>query len=361
MSDDYFDHLRVVDEHSRRHRYESEERSRHRGLSFYLRRAVLLAILLVVGYELLTGPDYYLEAPGPSYCERDVIAVEGKAIHGKGCFYALTVQLKPANWAERIFPRFRNSDTLVPGEKIRRYQFTYGNTNVPFWSASLEYSEKVAEAVALRNAKYRVLVEPLGVRVGAINSPAARTLDAFVDTIVAVNGHPTLTMERLQAVIRRQRPGAALRLTVLRNDARTRITVRTNATRSSPAAAIGAYLEQALNVTSPIGIDFNYPYEGGGPSAGLAFALALADRLGPKIDRGYQIAATGQLELDGRVEPIGGVKQKVRAAQRAGAEIFLVPAGENAAEAQRNAGKMKIIPVTSFQQALRKLAKLPPR
>ena len=37
--------------------------------------------------------------------------------------------------------------------------------------------------------------------------------------------------------------------------------------------------------------------------------------------------------------------------------MFLVPAGENAAEARRYAGNLRIIPVTSFQQALSALAK----
>ena len=94
----------------------------------------------------------------------------------------------------------------------------------------------------------------------------------------------------------------------------------------------------------------------GGPSAGLAFALELTDKLGPDIDRGHRVAATGELALDGSVKPIGGVEQKVIGARRAGIEIMLVPAGDNATEARRYAGSMKIISVTSFQQALRALA-----
>ena len=98
----------------------------------------------------------------------------------------------------------------------------------------------------------------------------------------------------------------------------------------------------------------------GGPSAGLAFALELTEKLGGKADRGYRVAATGELALNGSVEPIGGVEQKVIGAKRAGIEIMLVPAGENMTEARRYAGDMKIIAVTSFQQALHALATLPP-
>jgi PDZ domain-containing protein len=62
--------------------------------------------------------------------------------------------------------------------------------------------------------------------------------------------------------------------------------------------------------------------------------------------------------LDGTVAPVGGLKQKTIGARRAGADVFLVPAGENAQEARRYAGKMRVIPVNSYRQALRALATL---
>ena len=56
--------------------------------------------------------------------------------------------------------------------------------------------------------------------------------------------------------------------------------------------------------------------------------------------------------------PIGGVKQKVLGARRSNVDVFLVPAGDNAATARRYAGDLRIIAVDSFRQALRKLATL---
>ena len=97
----------------------------------------------------------------------------------------------------------------------------------------------------------------------------------------------------------------------------------------------------------------------GGPSAGLAFALEAMQQLGPRIDRGNRIAATGQIELDGTVSPIGGVKQKTYGARQAKADVFLVPAGDNAREARKYAHGLRIIAVKSFPQALRALATLP--
>ena len=84
----------------------------------------------------------------------------------------------------------------------------------------------------------------------------------------------------------------------------------------------------------------------------------MLQELGTNVDHGRKVVATGEIELDGSVGPIGGVKQKTFGARRAGADVFLVPAGENAAEARRYAGNLRIIPVESFQQALSALSTL---
>ena len=63
--------------------------------------------------------------------------------------------------------------------------------------------------------------------------------------------------------------------------------------------------------------------------------------------------------LDGSVEPIGGIEQKTIGVRQAGIHVFLVPAGENAADARRYAHGLRIVPVQNLQQALRALATLP--
>jgi len=70
------------------------------------------------------------------------------------------------------------------------------------------------------------------------------------------------------------------------------------------------------------------------------------------------VVASGEMCLDGSVLPVGGLKQKTIGAKRAGADVFLVPAGENAQEARRYAGNMRVIPVHTYRQALHALATL---
>ena len=110
-----------------------------------------------------------------------------------------------------------------------------------------------------------------------------------------------------------------------------------------------------ITLPVPVRIDLGHV---GGPSAGLAFALDVLEKLGHDVDRGHKVVATGELRLDGSVVPVGGLKQKTIGARRAGADVFLVPAGENAQEARRYAGNMRVIPVHTFRQALRALATL---
>ncbi len=51
------------------------------------------------------------------------------------------------------------------------------------------------------------------------------------------------------------------------------------------------------------------------------------EELGRNVDGGLKIAATGEIFLDGKVGPIGGVKQKTIGARKAGVDAFLVPRG----------------------------------
>ena len=178
--------------------------------------------------------------------------------------------------------------------------------------------------------------------------------------ITAVNGHPIHSFTQLEQLTRTVTPGQVVRYTSTR--AAPRRSQRSPTPRTTKHAIIGIGIVEQVRVTHlPVHVKFLF-HDIGGPSAGLAFTLDIYDALsGRHLLDGHRIAVTGTISLDGQVGPIGGIKQKTIGAIQAGADTFLVPAGDNYRGALAEAhGRIKIISVKSFQQALRAIRALPP-
>jgi ATP-dependent Lon protease len=93
-----------------------------------------------------------------------------------------------------------------------------------------------------------------------------------------------------------------------------------------------------------------------GPSAGITLATALASALNGRPVR-HDVAMTGEITLRGRILPIGGLREKVIAAHRAGIKTVLLPE-ENRRDAeeipQTVLSKVDLVYVSDMQEVLNK-------
>ena len=92
-----------------------------------------------------------------------------------------------------------------------------------------------------------------------------------------------------------------------------------------------------------------------GPSAGVTMALALYSLATNQMVRG-DVAMTGELSLTGKVLPVGGIKEKVLAAKRAGIKTIILP-WQNEKDLkevpERHRKGMKFFPVKHFDEVLK--------
>ncbi len=239
------------------------------------------------------------------------------------------------------------------GAEDRRYQ-----------SILMADSQHAAAYLALHRLGFAVNQVASGVLVTDVEkgSPADGHLTAG-DTITAVDGSPINSSNDLSALLGQLEPGRRVDLTIQRLPDLTLHQAVTLGSRVDQTGHTRAYLGIFLATRIRYQLPFSVQVDTnrvGGPSAGLAFTLAVMDRLSPKgITKGHNVAVTGTISPDGTVGDVGGVAQKTVAVRESGADVFLVPVDE-VAEAKKKAGKhLKVIGVKTLDEALAALAKLP--
>jgi PDZ domain-containing protein len=325
----------------------------------------VLALLFVVtlGALWIAPSSDYILLPDPAHPVAPLVEVKGgKEPAGNGGIYFVDVFERRASELESLFPWLHDGATLVPAKLL----VPPGETDQSARQADLramQVSQQTAAAVALRQLGYRVVAKPSGVVVAAIEtgSHAVGVLRPE-DVIVAVGGVATPTIPLLRKQLAGLKPGDTVTLKVERGSETKTVRIETIPDPlDKKRAIVGFTPDQAADIKLPIDVQIDAGNVGG-PSAGLAFALQVMRELGRNVTRGYKVAATGQIELNGDVTAIGGVKQKTYGVRKAGADVFLVPVdGGNARTARQYADGLRIIPVTSLKQALKALAKLPPK
>ena len=192
-------------------------------------------------------------------------------------------------------------------------------------TAQMVNSQHDAVAAALTNLGYNVYA---GVEVEVITetSPATGILQ-LKDLILSVNGTALTEVQSLRDALQANGTGKPAVLRIARNGVLSSVEVTPVDNAGKAVIGIGAQANYSFPFDVSIRLD-----DVGGPSAGMMFALGIIDKLTPgDLTSGHHFAGTGTITAPGAVGPIGGIRQKLYGAQRAGAQYFLAPAG-NCAE-----------------------------
>jgi Lon-like protease len=314
----------------------------------------LVALALIVA--LLPVP-YFVIRPGPAKDVIPLIHIRGHPTHPSSGHLLLTaVLLDRPNVFDAALAWVNKSESVVPERDV----ITPGQTREQEEQVALsemDTSKIDAAIVALtRYAGYPrrhgagVLVEDV-----VPNTPADGKLFAG-DLIVKAESRPVNGPADLSRAIRAADKAAELHLTVGAGGKTRQVGIVPGRVRGVKGRGLGVSVVR--NFPFPLTISSG---DIGGPSAGLMWTLGLIELLTPgDLTRGRQIAGTGQIDPDGRVQPVGGVEQKVVAAERAGAAIFFAPPSE-AARARSVARRIRVVPVRSYRDALRFLRSAPER
>lgn len=215
--------------------------------------------------------------------------------------------------------------------------------------AMMDTSRSSAMVAALRAAGQSVTEMPMVASV-VLSGPANGKLVPG-DLIQAVDGEPVATVDAVRAAVRQEgrRVGDPVVFKVLREGATQTlsiVTIANSEAQPSVGITLGVGYEYAPQVV--------YRIDPGvvGPSAGLVFALAIYDKitegdlLGDKV-----VAATGEMDPAGQVKNIGGIQEKVKGAEKAGASVFLLPAG-NCDDLAGLSTELRLVPVATLKDAI---------
>lgn len=313
---------------------------------------VLLGLGTVARYVRL---PYDSLAPGSARAVNSVVEVKGHATYPpQGKVYYVTVSVREQiNPYEALAGWLDPSVDVIPEKQVRGTipPDQYQRENVE----AMADSKTTAEVLALR----QIGLTDLGVGAEVVEVqeglPAASVLKAN-DVIVAIDGKPVSKSGDAVALIQAHAPGDHLAMRIRRDDGAPTDVDAVLAQGDGGKPLLGVRLSTKIKLPFDINIDSGRVV---GPSAGLAYALELLDLLTPgELTGNSAVAATGELQSDGSVGAIGGIAQKTVTVRRAGARVFLVPK-ENEAEARAHAGsKLKVIGVSSFDDALKALGSL---
>ncbi|MFT4232289.1 MAG: PDZ domain-containing protein [Leucobacter sp.] len=337
-----------------------DERRERRRMRMLLGIAVLACLVLLA--SVVPSP-YAIEQPGPvvdtlgetPVDDRSVpvVAIEDAETYPtSGELNLLTVSIlgdpdRPQSWLSLVPALFDPSRRVAPVSEFYPSGMTVEQRETEN-TALMDGSQAQAAAAAFRELGEEVGAQ-LTVAGVSDGGPADGVLEPG-DVIAEIDGEPVADFAALRDRIAEAGAGGELRFGILRDGAERELVLEPRAPEGGEEPLIGVTI--ATSYELPAQVDINLS-QIGGPSAGLVFALAILDRLTPgEMLDGLTVSGTGTMSDDGRVGAIGGLDQKMWAAQRAGSDLFLMPVENCADLPEQLPPGLRIAPVDTLEEAV---------
>lgn len=326
---------------------------RHIGL-ILLSATILLGTLAMVMFPA----PYIIERPGPAFNVlgkqdgKDVISFSDSAsFPTTGALDLLTVSIvgnrdQTPTWPEIFAAWLDPAQTVTPIDEVYPVGTTVEQSQAES-VAMMEQSQQNAIYVALKKLGYQIPIHIYAQQVNK-NSPSSGKVVAG-DYIEAIDGVHPKDYEELKALVNKFDGTNALQVEVTRKSVKQLLEI-TPTKNDQGNYKLGVIV--GFKFDFPVKVDLKLS-DVGGPSGGMIFALGIYDSLtkGP-LTGGKHIAGTGTIGTDGVVGPIGGIRQKLYTAQRAGAKYFLAPA-DNCNEVNGHIPSgLQVFRVKTFDDAL---------
>jgi PDZ domain-containing protein len=319
---------------------------------------IFLVIFISISSLSLIKTEYYFMSPGPPY-QWDIEYGDTNFYEFEGNLYQLTVRRDEATALIYLWSYLDNSFDLYPREVILPKGVTPKElSEISF--QNMKTSENVAIAVALNNLNYDVNLKGDGVLVvGILDDSPVKDKLLKGDLLKTINNEQIFSASEFIATLRKYNIGETVIIGLTRE-------IDGKEKEISISTELIEHIEYENEpmvgfLATTVNERFDFPFEVdiktgnvGGPSAGLMMALNVYNNLIPDdITNSLIIAGTGTIEIDGSVGPVGGIKQKVIAAKRAGSQLILVPTANFEEAFPLSTDETAIVAVDSFEEALK--------
>lgn len=343
--------------------------------------SIYVVLLVVICFLMLYRLDAYIMKPGSAYDVSKFVTVENNHTENKGSMSLMTVAMQQATPFSYLWAKTQKYQKLMDINQVRNPLEDEEEYNVRQLKLMSD-SQFNAKYIAFQKAGLQTTIHFDGVFVlNVLDGGASDGLLKAGDEIIEVDGHKISNQQMLVDLLKPKELGdkATVRFIRNKNEQEVTITLKEIPRAEEKRAGLGiSYAESNSIETNP---KVTMKTEDiGGPSAGLMFTLEILDQLLKEdLTKGYAVAGTGEMLVDGSVGRIGGIDYKVIAADRDGMEIFFAPDDEispelkakhpelesNYATAVKTAKeigtKMKIVPVKTVDDAINYLKQLQPK